>query len=99
MQVIDLIFQVLNSEQWAELLKGPLEHAASEGNGGLAQKLVEAGAQIGDALHAALRGGHAAVVEDLLDHGASVNAKQSSGGCSPLQVAAAIGGDRRWLSC
>ena len=69
MQTLDLIFQVLMSGQWAELLKDPLDRAAGQGNRGLAQKPVAAGAQIGDALHKAVRGGHGRVVNDLLESG------------------------------
>ncbi len=29
--MIDLLFQVLDSEQWVELLKGVLEHVSREG--------------------------------------------------------------------
>jgi len=71
--MMDLRFQISSSEQWAELFEGPLELAASQGNRDRAQKLVEAGAKIGEALHEAVLGGHGEVV----DNGASINAKQT----------------------
>lgn len=49
MCALDLIFEVLASEQWAEMLRAPLDHAAATGNSGLALRIVEAGAEIGDA--------------------------------------------------
>ena len=50
-----------------------------------------AGAKIGDALHAAVRGGHGGVVNDLLDSGASVAAQDAENGRTPLHVAAIEG--------
>lgn len=38
-------------EQWADLLKAILERAAGQGDQDLSQKLVDAGAEIGRALH------------------------------------------------
>ena len=38
---------------------------------GLTRKLTGAGAQVGDALHEAVRGGRGEVVNDLLESGAS----------------------------
>ena len=90
-QLLDLIAVSSTAEQWAELLKGPLGHAAREGNGGLALKLVRAGAQAGDALHEAVRGGHGEVVNALLENGASVNAIGTECGKTPLLVAAEEG--------
>ena len=91
-ETLDLIFQVATAEQWAELLKGSLELAAGQGRRDLAQKLLEAGAQIGDALHAAVRGGHGEVVTDLLGGGAPIDAKSGGGsGQTPLHVAAEQG--------
>eukprot|EP00752_Nemacystus_decipiens_P016350 g14622.t1 len=82
----DVIFEVLTSRQWAELLKAPLERAAVKGKRGLAQKLVGAGADVGDSLHAAVGGGHVDIVSDLLESGASTAAKDGSGD-TPLHVA------------
>lgn len=57
-----------------------------QGNRGPAQKLVGAGAEIGTALHAAVRGGHGEVVSDLVESGAPLNDKDSK--CeTPLHVA------------
>ena len=90
-QTFDLIAKALTSEQWAELLKGPLELTAGHGNRGLAKKLVEAGAHVGDALHEAIGGGHREVVMDLLESGASINAKEASNRYTPLHLAAGEG--------
>ncbi len=90
METLDLIFQVLKFEQVAELLKGPLERAAGQGNRGLAQKLLQAGAQIGDALHQAVRGGHEEMVNDLLENGASFGTKSTRYGRTPLHTAAQV---------
>ena len=89
--VLDLIFQVSTSKQWAKLLKGPLQRAAAQGNRGIAQKLVDAGAKIGDALHEAIEGGYVKLVADLLENGASTNAKDTNNGATPLHVAAKTG--------
>ncbi len=91
MQTLDLIFQVSTSEQWAELLEGPLERAARQGNRGLVEKLVRAGARMGDALHEAVLGGHGEIVTDLLENGASTNAQDTTCGQTPLRLAASRG--------
>ena len=84
-ETFDLLAEVLTPGQWAALLKAPLEHAARQGKRGLAQKLVGAGAETGDALHEAARHGHADVATILLlENGASVDAKNTSvGGYTP----------------
>lgn len=56
-RTFDLSFEVFAPEQWARLLKAPLERAAAKGHRGLARKLVGAGAEIGDALQQAVQGG------------------------------------------
>ena len=86
-QTLDLISQVLTPERWADLLNGPLERAADQGNRGIAQKLVEAGAAMGDALHAAVQGGHGDVVNYLLDNEASIDALDARNGYAPLHIA------------
>lgn len=53
-------------------------HAALEGNRGLAQKLLAAGAAVGTALHAATVGGHREIANDLLDGRACVLAKDTN---------------------
>ena len=90
-ETFDVLAEVLTLKQWTELLRAPLERAAAKGNRGLALKLVGAGAKIGDALHAATRGGHGGVISDLLDNGASLAAKENMGGMTPLHVAAREG--------
>lgn len=55
----------------------------------LTQKLIGAGAKIGEALHEAVKGGHRDVVDDLLESGASATTKdKSSYGYTPLHFAA-----------
>ena len=91
-ETFDLLAEVLTSEKWAELLRAPLERAARQGNRGLAQKLVEAGAEIGNALHEATRGGHGGVVSYLLGNGASIDVHDCRCyGYAPLHVAAEEG--------
>ena len=90
-QTLDLIFKVLTSDKWSELLKLPLEMAAGQGNRVLAQKLVEAGARIGNALHKAVRGDNTEIVNDLLEQGASINAIDTNNGEIPLHFAAGSG--------
>ena len=89
-EVFDLIAEVVTSEEWSKLLRAPLERAAGQGNRGLAQKLLRAGAERGDALNAAVRGGHGEIVNDLLDEGASVNDTYFSS-YTPLHFAALEG--------
>ena len=91
-ETFDLVSEILTSEEWAEWLKAPLERAAAQCNRCLARRLVGAGAKIGDALHAAVRGGHGEIVDDLLENGASVAAVDVSGAeRTPLHVAAREG--------
>ena len=90
-ETLDLLFEVITSDQWTQLLKGPLESAVGLGNRGLAQKLVEAGAEIGEtALYMAVRGEHGDIVNDFLDNGAPLNGKYH-GLKTPLHVAAEEG--------
>ena len=102
-ETLDLLFEVITSEQWVKLLQVPLLQAAAKGNRGLARKLVGAGAEIGGALHVAVRGGHGGIVNDLLKSGAPLNGKDAlctcratadsrdAGGKTPLHVAAIEG--------
>eukprot|EP00752_Nemacystus_decipiens_P016787 g15024.t1 len=88
----DLIFEVLTSQQLAELLTAPLERAAAKGERDLAQRLVRAGAGIGNALHEAIRGGHGEIASDLVDGGAGLDTIEiTNAGDTPLHVAARKG--------
>eukprot|EP00903_Cladosiphon_okamuranus_P017407 g16031.t1 len=87
-ETIDLIFEALTSkEEWSKLLKAPLERAASKGNRGIVKQLVRAGAELGQALHEAIGGGHGEIATDLLESGASIDAKDTEGN-TPIHVAA-----------
>lgn len=79
--------QISTPKQWATLLKAPLELASAKGNRGLAPRLVRAGAEMGEALHKAAVGGHGGIVNDLLDGGASIAARDR-GGFTALHYAA-----------
>lgn len=94
---LDLMYEALTATQWGELLKTPLKRAAVKGKRDLLQKLVKAGAKIGDALHKTVQGGHEEIVNDLLESGASIDVKGMEGN-TPLRVAAAVV-RRRWCSC
>ncbi|CAM9938027.1 unnamed protein product [Ectocarpus sp. 12 AP-2014] len=89
-QTFDLFSEILTKREWAEMLQFPLECAAAQGNVTLTQKLLRAGADMGSALHAAVRYGHVEVVTNLLEHGACVSTKDARGS-TPLQVAAVFG--------
>ncbi|CAN0103727.1 unnamed protein product [Scytosiphon promiscuus] len=89
-QVLDLICRTCTPEQWAALLKAPLELAATNGAGAVAHKLVDAGAAMGVAVHAAVREGHGAIADFLLESGAST-ATRDANGDTPLHVAAIAG--------
>ena len=91
-ETFDILAKTLTSQQWADLLKAPLKDAVREGNIGFALKLVRAGAEVGGALHEAVKDGHVDVVNGFLDIGASVADKDKSGfGNTPLHIAAREG--------
>ena len=89
-ETVDLIFDVLTPDQRAKLLKAPLERTVAKGQRELAQMLVRAGAEIGEALHDAVRGDHGEIVGDLLESGVPIDVKDKSGR-APLHVAAGSG--------
>lgn len=89
-ETLDVLSEILTSEEWAIFLRTPLEVAAAQGNRGFAQKLVEAGAEMGKALHEAVLGDHQEIVNDLLEGGASIDAKDKNGS-TPLHLAAREG--------
>lgn len=89
-RVLDYMFEACSSEQWAELLKGPLQWAAWQGDQGFARKLAEAGAGVGNALHSAVHNRHREIVNNLLEIGASANAF-SYQGATPLGLAVVVG--------
>ena len=88
--IIDFLSEVSTSEEWAELLKAPLQYAVAKGNRGLAQTLVAAGAEVGQALHEAVLGGYEEIATDLLEGGASTGEKDTIGN-TPLHIAAREG--------
>ena len=102
----DMIFQLMcsraTSEQWAEWLRAPLEHAAGTGNHDLVEKLLKAGSNGGAGwrgcddstlLHAAAEGGNAQIVSALITAGAGqdMKARASATGNTPLHLAVAGG--------
>ncbi|CAN0435037.1 unnamed protein product [Ectocarpus sp. 12 AP-2014] len=86
-----MLADVLASDKWVELLRAPLEHAARQGKRGLVQKPVGAGAEIGNALHAAAGKVHLDIAGDLLENGASITARDTSCDRTPLNTAAREG--------
>ena len=87
-RIFDLLSKVLTTKNWAAFLNIPLEHAAAKGDIGLVDRLVEAGAGVGVAVHDAVVGGHVEIVNNLLESGASPAEKDSNGN-TPLHAAAA----------
>ena len=98
----DIIFQLVlersTSEQWAEWLRAPLEHAAGTANHDLMQKLLRAGASGGAGwkgchgktlLHAAAEGGNPQIITALIRAGAGAdkNARTPGTGRTPLHLA------------
>jgi len=61
--ILDAIAEVLTPEKWAELLQDILTFVGSQGMRGFAQRLVTAGSNTRDALHAAVFGGYGEAVE------------------------------------
>ncbi len=79
MEIFKLVSKMASPEEWAEWLGAPLEHAAAQGNLGLVDKLIGAGANCltgwrgrdgRTLLHAAAVGGNEGVVSSLLKAGA-----------------------------
>lgn len=73
-----------------EWLAAPLESAMALGDADLSEKLLQAGARAsieGASLHEAVRGGHTAIVDLLLERGASPDEDEDDYG-TPLHVAA-----------
>ncbi|CAN0192012.1 unnamed protein product [Ectocarpus sp. 13 AM-2016] len=86
-RIFDLAAETCTPKQWAGLMQPFLEHAAGRGDEHLTRKLVEAGAEIRTAVHAAVRGGHCEITEFLLESGASASASDEEG-LTPLHLAA-----------
>eukprot|EP00752_Nemacystus_decipiens_P010676 g9507.t1 len=85
--MLDLMFEELASEELAAMLKAPLlERAVAKHKRDLSQRLVRAGAEIGEALHKALLVGNDEIVNDLLESGASLAAVDAEGR-TPLHLA------------
>ena len=78
-RTFDLIFEVLTPEQWAELLRAPLERARTQGIGVLVERLVNAGAEVG--VHCTMlfeAGKEREIVNDLPESGGSLVAKDAN---------------------
>ena len=88
--LFDLIAQVLAPKEWAKLLTDLLRRAACLGDGELVRKLVGSGVDTGTALHGAVGGGHADIVNYLLANGASVDDLDEMSR-TPLHMAARMG--------
>lgn len=86
-RLFNLVAREGSGEQWAKLLEAPLECAAGEGDVGLSERLVEAGAGFGAALHVAVEGGHERIVDLLLETEACANSLNANGD-TPLHLAA-----------
>lgn len=98
----DRIFDLVSStvavpQEWEEVLRVPLEHAAAQGNVVLADKLVKAGAGFGFAVHDATEGGQVEIVNNLLESGASLGGKDSRG--YTLSMLPPELENWRWCSC
>ncbi len=102
-EIFQLVSKMATPEQWADWLRAPLEHAAAQGNLGLVDKLIGAGAN-GKAgwkgcggrtfLHAAAAGGNEDVLSSLLRAGAQPDVNVLSRGPperSALYLAADLG--------
>lgn len=76
---------------WSSMLEGLLVRSVVTGRRELSRTLVQAGSLFGDALHVAIKASCVDVVRDLVRRGAPVNARHSTGGNTPLQVAARYG--------
>ncbi|CAN0123408.1 unnamed protein product [Pylaiella littoralis] len=88
-RLFKLVLKGATSEQWAEWLRVPLEHAVAEGDKGLAMDLLKAGANGGAGwkgchgrtmLAAAAEGGSHEVVSTLLEAGGSDELNRVTGG-------------------
>ena len=87
---VDVVCQGLSPHKLAAWLGVPLAHAAACGDLDLAERLMVAGAEIGCALHEAVRGGYEKLVSDMLERGALIDLKDKDG-CTPIHIAAAGG--------
>ena len=96
-ELFKLVSSSATSKQWKEWLRVPLEHAASRGNTGLFNKLLEAGADVNirderncSLLHIAAGRGHDEIVSTLLLKGANKDALDDDGD-TPLIYASVAG--------
>lgn len=81
----------LHPKQGSNAAGEDLETACREGNREQALACRSAGAPIGDALHAAIEGGHPTIVDDLLTSGVSANGRRRIDGSTPIQTLARHG--------
>ena len=96
--IFDRMAKSMTSTQWAEWLKVPLELAAAHGDVILSKKLVGAGAEVGNALHAAIRERHEEVVTSLVENAADVG-REDEDNETPLHVALRPNGARTEHCC
>lgn len=92
-RIFSHVWRASTPQEWASWLRVPLESAASLGDIVVAQKLVEAGAEIGTAVHEAIWSRHDELVEYLLGSPASAASKDENKR-TPLHIAALIGSER-----
>ena len=94
-QLLSLVLEATSDQEYQALLKGTLEYAAGNGKSILIVKLMKAMGvvwvpgvskdvrdSIGDALRAAIRGGHVFILKMMLEHAGTnfdVNSKNESG--------------------
>eukprot|EP00752_Nemacystus_decipiens_P010506 g9357.t1 len=97
--IFDRMAETMTSTQWAEFLKAPLEVAAAHGDVSLSQKLVAAGAKVGNALHGAIRERHEQVVIDLVENAAADVSAEDDDEETPLHVALRPSGGRTTFCC
>lgn len=93
MKICNLVFECCTAEDRQRWLEIPLECALNRGDYRLVKRLGKAGANIGNAVHTAVREGDDKLVKKLLDMGVYPSGGKWDGGHgeTPLHVAAELG--------